>query len=248
MKLLGGNNMNKEVQTSGNLKYYVDKIKDRIEKVSNDFFCIGYYLWEINHFKYYLENGYENIYEFSEKELNFKKSSTNNFILLVENFADWDSNYPKMWIHEKYKAFGYSQLTEMLSLAPTKRELINPNMTIKQIREVKKVEKANDLEILEGQINILDAHFEEVAPVEVIVDASLKNEHIALNIEFDKIRIENKLLKKQLDNKYESIMDFLNGRKKILLSIIDNKSKSHDQIEYRGALHEILELIDYIEK
>jgi hypothetical protein len=127
------------VQTSGELERYVGKIKDKINNISSDFFYIGYYLWEVNHFKHYLEHGYKNVYEFAENELNFKKSSTSNFILLVEKYADYSQGpYPKMWMAEKYKAFGYSHLVEMLSLSADRREEIKPDMTIKEIREIKK--------------------------------------------------------------------------------------------------------------
>ena len=166
----------KTVQTSA-LDDYVSKIKNTINEIANDFFTIGYYLWEIREYKYYLDRGYKDIVEFAEKELNFKKRSTYNFIAIVEHFAEYDNNsYPKMWIDKKYREYGYSQLTEMLSLAPEQREIVKPDMTIKEIREIKKVSTAISSEPAEEKI--IDANFEEVKKNDVV------NENI---------RIENKI-------------------------------------------------------
>jgi hypothetical protein len=149
--------MELEIQTSENLAHYVDKIKKKIDSIATGFFDIGYYLFEIKHFNYYLESGYKDVYEFAEKELNFKKVSTHNFISIVDKYAERESfgAYPKMWISKKYQSFGYSQLTEMLSLSPDKREQIKSDMTIKEIRELKKV-----IDPKEECNNIIDVAFE----------------------------------------------------------------------------------------
>lgn len=46
----------------------------------------------------------------------------------------------------KYKDYSYSQLTEMLPLSDEQRAMISPDMTIKQIREIKKNGKAKTVE------------------------------------------------------------------------------------------------------
>lgn len=79
-----------KIQTSENLSYYVDKIKKKIDVIAISFFDIGYYLFEIKYYQHYLENGYKDIYEFAEKELNFKKISTHNFIAIVDKYAAHD--------------------------------------------------------------------------------------------------------------------------------------------------------------
>ena len=43
-----------------------------------------------------------------------------------------------MFLQPKQKKFSYSQLYEMLSMSPAKRDTITPDMTIKQIREIKR--------------------------------------------------------------------------------------------------------------
>lgn len=47
-----------------------------------------------------------------------------------------------MWLDDKYKQYSYSQLREMLPMSEEKRKQVKPDMTIEQIREIKKP-KAN---------------------------------------------------------------------------------------------------------
>ena len=271
--------MELEIQTSENLLYYTKKIKNKIDDIATGFFNIGYYLWEIKHHNYFSENGYKDVYEFAEKELNFKKISTHNFIAIVDKYADWSQGaYPKMWIAEKYKKFGYSQLTEMLSLAPEHRENINSEMTIKQIREVKKEIKFSVQEVLPGQINILDADFEVVKDAAVeIVPAFIYENQIKIiesleesrNNLIDELNVattfQNKY--KNLDLKYtallheqnnhtapatskDNILDYLNKRLEVLRSLAkgEKKSKSNDYFLYLGGFNEVEFLIRDVER
>ena len=43
-----------------------------------------------------------------------------------------------MWLDDKYKQYSYSQLREMLSMSEENRKQVNPDMSIEQIRELKK--------------------------------------------------------------------------------------------------------------
>ena len=123
-----------------------EKIKQAMYEAARQFVYIGFLLWEVKQNHYYKEKGYENVYEYAEIELGFKKSSTKNFIGISETFGNkyYNSPYaknailPTMQLKPEYKDFNYSQLCEMLAMSPAKRETITPNMTIKQIREVKK--------------------------------------------------------------------------------------------------------------
>jgi hypothetical protein len=127
-----------------NLEYLegrTKKIKDSINTISKAFIDVGYELWHIRHNKLYLLKGYKDLVEYSEKELNFKKRSTYNFISIVENFCQFNDGYPTVFLKEEYSDFGYSQLSEMLSLSEDDKKNVTPDMTVKQIRESKKPKK-----------------------------------------------------------------------------------------------------------
>jgi hypothetical protein len=116
------------------------KIQDTITDIAGSFIYIGFLLWEARDEKYYLEGGYCDIVEYAEKELNFKKSSTYNFINICLRFSQRvdGTNRPSYQITNTYKKFSYSQLCEMLSLSERQCQQVEPTMTVKQIREVKK--------------------------------------------------------------------------------------------------------------
>lgn len=133
------------------------KIKNAMEETAKQFVYIGFLLWEVKEYKYYYENGYDSVYEYAEVELGFKRSSTKNFIAICETFCRRSGQFretPTMFLADNWNQFKYSQLTEMLSMSAEKRKQATPDMTIKQLRELKrepeelkqvpKVEQASD--------------------------------------------------------------------------------------------------------
>lgn len=122
-----------------------EKIKRAMYDAARQFVYIGFLLWEVEEYNYYSEKGYQNVYEYAETELGFKRSSTKNFIAINGEFGCEDTkkiggiaHERKMSLQPKYEKFNYSQLCEMLSMSDAKRERVQPDMTIKQIREIKK--------------------------------------------------------------------------------------------------------------
>lgn len=122
-----------------------EKIKHAMYDAAKQFVYIGFLLWEVKQYHYYGEKGYSNVYDYAESELGFKKSSTKNFIAVAETFGNryfhspWTrSVLPTMTLQPEYKDFNYSQLCEMLSMSDKQREKVTPDMTVKQIRELKR--------------------------------------------------------------------------------------------------------------
>lgn len=122
-----------------------EKIKKAMYETAKQFVYIGFLLWEVQEYGYYSEKGYADVYEYAETELGFKRSSTKNFIAINIKFGSrevkdgWNMIQQRtMFLQPKYEKFSYSQLCEMLSMSAAKRETVTPDMTIKQIREIKK--------------------------------------------------------------------------------------------------------------
>lgn len=121
-----------------------EKIKHAMYDAARQFVYIGFLLWEVQEYGYYSEKGYASVYEYAEKELGFKKSSTKNFIAINYEFG-CRNGLPRGIAHERtmslqpqYQQFNYSQLCEMLSMSDKQREKVTPDMTVKQIRELKR--------------------------------------------------------------------------------------------------------------
>ncbi len=121
---------------------FVQIINEDLLKIKQPHFDIAWRLREAKDREYATELGYKDIYELSELEFGFKKSSTAAYIAIANEFMKMSD----MDVQKEFQAFSYSQLVEMLPLDSYDRRQIKPNMTVKQIRKYKQDHKFVDLE------------------------------------------------------------------------------------------------------
>lgn len=137
-----------------------NKIKGALYDIANSFVYIGFLLAECNDYKTYLDWGYNSIYDYAFAEFGFKKSSVNNFInvckVFSSNFSSCGEPLPySMILKDSYQDFKYSQLVEMLSMSDKQRLQVSSDMTVKEIREIKKNSFEIDFEkIYDMQLNL----------------------------------------------------------------------------------------------
>lgn len=125
------------------VKYLLTDAND----IRQSYIRFGFHLREFERMSYYKDFGYSSLSEFCDANLGLDKSAVSRCISVFEEFAAKDEhNVYKMWLDEKYSSFSYSQLCEMVSMKEEQRKLVKPEMTIKQIRELKKknVSQKND--------------------------------------------------------------------------------------------------------
>lgn len=115
----------------------VEIIKESSKNIVNNYLKLGKALQEIKKEKLYDLLGYQSIYEFTEKELNFSQTVTKNLIAVYEKFSDQKSN--PVELKSEYKNFNYTQLVELVPVDSNELSNFNPEMTIKEIR-YKKIE------------------------------------------------------------------------------------------------------------
>ena len=122
-----------------------EKIKRAMYESAKQFVYIGFLLKEVRDYKYYEEGGYESVYVYAEFELGFKKSSTKNFIAIAETFGSYEYQYEgittkstSMNLQPAYEKFNYSQLVELLAMSPEQRRQADPNMSVRQLRKIRK--------------------------------------------------------------------------------------------------------------
>lgn len=120
---------------------FVRYIHEDLLQIKQPHFDIAWRLREAKQLNYPAELGYADIYELSEIEFGFKKSSTAAYIAIATEFMD-----SAMGVKDEWKTFSYSQLVEMLSLGGYDRTRIMPDMTVKQIRKYKQDHKFVTLE------------------------------------------------------------------------------------------------------
>lgn len=120
---------------------YLMRIYDDMREVKHGFIRLAFHLNEIKKCEYYKAAGYGDFYEFCEVNYGLDKTKVKRYIEIWYRFAMRENggSCPKMFIDEKYADYNYSQLCEMVSMKHP--EKVKPNMTIKEIRELKKSEK-----------------------------------------------------------------------------------------------------------
>ena len=138
------------------LKVISNDIKKYMDLGKTDFFYIGVHLIDLYHsdaysiyakdvsreqmrIEYNLPIGAGNLcsdyfFAYCEKKFKLDKTQVSRYMNIVDEFGDAARGFKT-----RYKPFGYSQLCEMLPLSDEERKEIQPDWTIKRIREYKKL-------------------------------------------------------------------------------------------------------------
>ena len=112
--------------------------------IRKNFIRLGFHLDEFERNEYYKDFGYASIAEFADVNLGMDKSAVSRYINVFRFCAATQEGGSKrlMYIDDKYKDYSFSQLSEMVSMPLDKVSKVKPDMSIKQIRELKKAGKA----------------------------------------------------------------------------------------------------------
>ncbi len=131
------------VEALGSFKH----IKEDMDDICKSFVRLGYHLFEMQRYRYYEDFGFQTLEDFAAANLGMDKSNVYRYIRVYEKFADkpetdYDSGLAstpsKLSLSDEYKDFSFSQLVEMSSMSIDQQRVCTPDMTIKQLREIKK--------------------------------------------------------------------------------------------------------------
>lgn len=154
----------------------IDIIHEELHNARKSIIKIGWYLKHIYEKEMYMEDGYSNIYEFAYDKFKMSQSTVTRSIQLCQAFS---VNHDSPELEEKYADFNISQLFEMLPMQLEQIETVTPDMTVRQIREIKKNDsKAKSKEVYEGEEadlkgqTSLEEDFPEYLPDSSNTDAS----------------------------------------------------------------------------
>lgn len=187
-------------------------IKDESFRIQKSFVKIGWYLKHIRDNELYKEDGYASIYECAADQFGYSQSTVSRFINICEKFSK-DHDSPE--IDEKYTGFDKSQMIEMLPMEPELLEKVTPDMTVKQIREIKSTDKEkNDTSIptdddIPGQTSI-EKDFPEYMPENQPVDQEISESHPVEESEADNNPIEIPALQEEdcvIDGEYREVAE-----------------------------------------
>lgn len=128
----------------GSLKYLYTDLTD----IRKYYIHLGFHLSEFKSCEYYKDFGYLTLEDFCDVNLAMDKGAVSRCINVYRQFnassdikciAGTRSVGCAMDLSDRWKDYSYTQLCEMLSLSEKERENVCPDMTVKQIREYKKI-------------------------------------------------------------------------------------------------------------
>lgn len=138
--------------------YYEDglkNVKQDLENIKKNYLSLGFHLKEIKEYGWYKHKySSENFDKYCKDEFGLSKSTALRLIQINERFCISDSCDLK----EEFKNFSQSQLTEILPLSDYDIQYVRPDMTIKEIRQLKSYEMFPQNEIVQvpGQMEVTE--------------------------------------------------------------------------------------------
>lgn len=115
------------------------KLRQELQGVTRSFVWIGYALRKIEDGKLYEQDGYRSIAEFARAEYGLQASTVSRFIAINREYSiDGYSEH----LRPEYASLGRSQLEEMLQLPEADRQMVGPETSREDIRELKRFNKS----------------------------------------------------------------------------------------------------------
>lgn len=116
------------------------KLKQELLGVKQSFVRIGYALRKIEEQRLYEQDGYKSIAEFAKAEYGLEASTVSRFMSINREYSV--DGYSET-LRPEFADLGRSQLEEMLKLPDTDRQMIQPEASREDIRELKRFNKAD---------------------------------------------------------------------------------------------------------
>lgn len=116
------------------LKYILADITD----IKQRYIALGFHLWEFKENECYKDFGFDNFKEFCKENLPIDYTIATRCIKIWHRFALEQGGVRKMFLDDKYREYEYTQLSEMVSMDSTELAMVNPDMTCKEMRQLKK--------------------------------------------------------------------------------------------------------------
>ncbi|MBP3469947.1 MAG: hypothetical protein J6K26_10570 [Lachnospiraceae bacterium] len=113
---------------------YKAELDGELQRAAEGFVRIGYLLKMARDTDILKESGYANVVEFAQAEYNIDKTQVSRFIRINDKFSE---NGNSDHLLEKYKGFGYSKLTLMLSIPDEINEELSPEFSKSEIKAIK---------------------------------------------------------------------------------------------------------------
>lgn len=112
-----------------------EDIRNRLEESAENFVVIGYRLKQIRDSRLYEKDGFGSVSAWAAAEYRLTKDVVSRFIKINDRFSE---NGNSMELKKEFRGYGYGKLQEMLYLTDKEIKTVSPEMTSKEIREIRK--------------------------------------------------------------------------------------------------------------
>jgi len=143
-------------------------IRNGLKDAAQSVITVGYYLKAVRDNELFRSAGYETIWDYAWGEYGFSKGTASRYMKRNDRFSI-GGNSPI--IADEFRAFNRSQLQEMLSLDAEQMSTVTPDMTVREIRELRRAKEIPYFEI-PGQLSLSD--FPELGEAEM-EDSAVEN-------------------------------------------------------------------------
>lgn len=122
------------------LKEGISSARDKINGLKKDFVKIGYLLRKIDDNELYKQDGYKSIAEFAKAECGLSPSDTTRFIQINKKYSIGGNSEE---LRPEFLEYGQSKLAAMLALPDTDLNMITPQTSREDIRELNRFNKSD---------------------------------------------------------------------------------------------------------
>lgn len=143
-------------------------IRASLKDAARSVIAVGHYLKVIRDKELYREAGYENVWDYAADRFGFSKSTASRYMTRNDKFSV-GGNSPIL--AEEFREYSKAQLQEMLSLDAEQMSAVTPDMTVREIRELRRPKEIPYFEI-PGQLSLSD--FPELGEAET-EDSAVEN-------------------------------------------------------------------------
>lgn len=122
------------------LKEGISSARDKINGLKKDFVKIGYLLRKIDDNELYKQDGYKSIAEFAKAECGLSPSDTTRFIQINKKYSVGGNSEE---LRPEFLEYGQSKLAAMLALPDADLNMITPQTSREDIRELNRFNKSD---------------------------------------------------------------------------------------------------------
>jgi len=153
-------------------------IKSNITTAARSFIAIGFYLKCVRDRGLFAEDNYQDVWDFAKSEYCISKSTASRYMSMNDRFSE-NGNSPN--IKTEYRAFGKSQLQEMLYLEDEQLDQVKPGDRVEDIRNLRRPKEIPYIE-LPGQMDF-EIDFPDILPPDQIEQpVALQKQTFEMNV------------------------------------------------------------------